>query len=517
MRRWQVCYLTAIIGVAGGLVGATALIGRPFVPSWVGVAWLVGLFVTALNLGYLMAVVVAAQLVKALILDEAQSPGTAQTAILYVVKNEGAELFDRMLASFGANPQIGHDLWLVSNSDTGPRLELERCMVSRLRRRFGGDRVFLFRPDRNPLGRKHVAVQEWAARYRQYQYFVVCDADTELEPGSVARLVAKAEHPANRRITLFQARLRISRSATRFARFLEPGQNSIQRIFSRVNFAVFGSCPYWGHAALIRREEFSKLHVPARVLSHDLWESAALDRADCKSAYCEDVVATEMFPGDFLEYRRRSKRWILGTLEAAPLLFSTRLSTGTRFYLSLALYTYLVEPVFIGWLLLGLLAGDQLGVAAAATSSLMLAGAPVVEFEVGSLCLLTIGFMWLYRPGLVRNGSDRILLAREVVTGTAVLLNSLFYDSLYVVASPWLSKDWQPMRKEAYNGLLFSACFLGMLPSTLFGVALAWAGIRFAPGWVLVASPIILSLLLGSVSVWWTSKSIPDGPQAQGQ
>ena len=472
----------------------------------VGGLWIAGFFFVALNLCYLVVVCLVSIRLRARRLPEAEVARAVRTAILYVVKNEPGDFAECMRRTMTGNNDPANELWLISNSDDEGLRRGEDDAVRALREEYGPQRVRHFRPDVNPLGRKHVAIAQWARAHRECEYFIVCDADSVLYPGAVARLVAKAEHPANRRFMVFQSHLQIDGSRTRFARFLEPGQNIVQKAFCEVNFALFGQSPYYGHGALIRRAPFARLRVPAAVLSHDLWDTAAIDRAGWGIAFCSDVQTREMFPADYLEFRRRSRRWIVGTLEAWPLLFRRRLSLGTRFHLALANYIYIVQPVFLLWVLLGLLAHNSLAGPLLKTQAVFLGGSAALDFEMGGISVATVGLMWAYKQRFARGFREALLVLRDAATGTAVLLNNLFYDSLFILLAPWTARHWRPMRKDAVPERTFSECFRAMLPSTAFGALLLGGSLALDSRWTLYSSPILFSFLFGSALVYWTSR-----------
>lgn len=474
--------------------------------SALAAAWIAGFFFVALNLCYLVVVCVYAAFTRQHYLKEIRPAGPVRVAILYVVKNEAGNLAQRMSDTFSGNRDPSTDLWLISNSDMPAILDVEQTIVRRLRDQHGSDCVHYYRPERNPTGRKHVAIQRWVAECTEYDYFIVCDADTVLFPGAVAKLLGKACHPDNAAFIAFQTQLEITGSRTRFARYLEPGQNIVQKVFCRVNFAVFGHSPYYGHGALIRRAPFSGLDVPEHVLSHDIWDTAAIDRAGWRVAFCPDVKTHEMFPADYIEFRRRSRRWIVGTLETWPLLFRRGLSLGTRFHIGLAQYIYLVQPVFLIWILLGLLSHSSLAGPLLKTQSVFLGGTVALDFEMGGVSVFAVGFMWLYKLQFSRTLRDVALVIRDVVFGTMLLLNNLFYDSLAIAAAPWTSRKWQPMKKDPVQRRTLKECFDLMLPSTCAGMLLLCVGWAVSGRWVLYSSPILLSFLCGSVVVYWTSK-----------
>ena len=468
--------------------------------------WIAGFFFVALNVCYLLVVCLCSVFVKPRLLPETSGSRVVRVAVLYVVKNERGDLASLMARTLAGNEHALTDLWLISNSDDQQMLSHEESLVRALRGQFGRDRVHFYRPERNPLGRKHVAIQRWAADHVEYAYFIVCDADSVLFPDSVSKLIAKAEHTANARFMVFQSHLEITGSQTRFARFLEPGQNIVQKVFCNINFAMFGQSPYYGHGALIRRAPFAQLQVPEAVLSHDLWDTAAVDMAGWGIAFCPDVKTHEMFPPDYIEFRRRSRRWIVGTLEAWPLLFRRGLSLGTRFHIGLAQYIYVVQPVFIIWMLLGLLARSTLAGPLLQTQSVFLGGSSALDFEMGGVSVFTVGLVWTYKLRFTRSLNEALLVLRDVLTGTAVLLNNLFYDSLFIVAAPWTPRSWLPMPKESMHQRTFKECFGLMFPSTCFGAVLTWVGWVVDPRWMLYSSPVLFSFLFGSVMVYWTAK-----------
>ena len=501
-------YVSAVVGLSVLLTAWLASMIRWGESNRVIAAiWTLGFFCIVLNLSYNFVITLCSFFVKSKSVPEATLSEVPATAILYVVKNEEASLLKLMEETFAGNSAENIDLWLISNSDNAQHQEQERRMVSSLKKRFGEECVHYYVPANNPTGRKHLALQKWSADHQEYRYIMVCDADTVLHSGMLLKLIAKAEHPLNKDIMLFQSHMEMRRSVTRFARFIEPGQNLVERAFRRVNSHVFGRSPYYGHSALIRRKEFAKLAVPDYALSHDLWETAAMDLARTRAVLCEDATSEEMLPVNYLEDRARTRRWILGTLEATPLLFKRGLSLGTRFYLFLPLYMYYVQPVFLCWILLGLLAHNSISGSAIAVQPLIIGGAPGLDLEMGGMCLATLSVVWLYRLPFARSVPEFFALAREILLGTGVIVNNILYVSWYIVASPWSQRGWRPMKKEGVENISFRVCWNGMLPSTLIGGVLLAVGLCVAPAWCLLASPILVSFLLGSAAVYWTSKS----------
>lgn len=484
----------------------------------VAAAWVLGFFLVVLNLSYTFIITTCSLFIKRVILPEVEIQAVPRTAILFVVKNEDDSVFKRMEQTFMGNCDANMDLWLISNSNNPEYIAREISRMTGLAGTHGKDRVFYYQPVDNPTGRKHISIQKWGRDHEEYKYMIVCDADTLLYAGTVRKLLAKAEHPANSDIMMFQAHMEMSESRTRFGRFVEPGQNLVEKVFRRVNFAIFGKSPYYGHSALIRRKEFLALDVPAYVLSHDLWETTAIDLSGSRVALCEDVVCSELFPATYLEDRSRTRRWILGTFEATPLLFRRGLSLGTRFHLFIPLYMYFIQPVFLIWILLGIFAANTLTGTAIAVQPLLVGGGVGLDMEMSGMCLATLSVVWLYRLPYARSWRDFWLLLREILMGTLVIINNIVYVSWYVVASPFLARNWTPMNKRKAEQVAFRDCFRQMLPSTVLGIVLLVFGCIAARAWVVLASPILVSFILGSITVYWTSQpvqSVETGPDIE--
>jgi hypothetical protein len=169
---------------------------------------------------------------------------------------------------------------------------------------------------------------------------------------------------------------------------------------------------------------------------------------------------------------------------------------------------YLIQPIFFLWILLGLLAHNSISGSAIAVQPFLLGGASGLDLEMGGMCIATLSAVWLYRLTFSRSFRDFFSLLREVLIGTTVIINNIVYVSWYVLASPWLQKVWKPMKKQCLDDLPFLTCFQAMLPSTIVGGILLFTGICIAPMWTLLASPILIGFLLGSITVYWTSKRV---------
>jgi cyclic beta-1,2-glucan synthetase len=174
------------------------------------------------------------------------------------------------------------------------------------------------------------------AALNDIRYVVTVDADTRLPAGSVARLVGTLAHPLNRAQTdpvsgrivsgysILQPRVEVSpESGNRsiFAR-LYTGDTAIDiysRAVSDIYQDLFGEGIFVGKGIYDVRHFHSSVdgRIPENsILSHDLLEGI-LGRA----ALASDIVLYENFPETYLEFVRRSHRWIRGDWQLSPWLF----------------------------------------------------------------------------------------------------------------------------------------------------------------------------------------------------
>ncbi len=167
------------------------------------------------------------------------------------------------------------------------------------------------------------------------RFVVTVDVDTILPTGSVAKLAATLAHPENSArfdpqtgrlvsgYSILQPRVEMapqSVSRTLFTRFF-AGDTAIDiysRAVSNVYQDLFGSGIFVGKGiydvAAFHRSVDGRVPENA-ILSHDLIEGA-MGRAGLVS----DIVLYEGFPGTYLEYVKRSHRWVRGDWQLLPWL-----------------------------------------------------------------------------------------------------------------------------------------------------------------------------------------------------
>jgi cyclic beta-1,2-glucan synthetase len=176
-------------------------------------------------------------------------------------------------------------------------------------------------------------------------FVLTLDSDTELPPGSAARLAGALAHPLNRpradaagRVrsgyTILQPRVEISpRSARRspFSRLFsgDTGFDIYSRAVSEVYQDLFGAGIYVGKGIYDVDGFRASLddRVPENALvSHDLFEGIC-----GRAALASDIVVYEDYPPHYLAYLQRMHRWIRGDWQLVPwLLPSVPRAKGCR-------------------------------------------------------------------------------------------------------------------------------------------------------------------------------------------
>ena len=329
------------------------------------------------------------------------------------------------------------------------------------------------------------------------------DADSTIPHGTLTKLLAKAEHPENADIGIFQSAIYIVHDYSLFSRANAIGQYYAQKLYFRVNQAVFKRAIGFGHNCLIRSKVFSAMKLPVNVLSHDNWDTALADRAGYRTVFVSDTMTYEEATQNYLEERSRCKRWMKGTLQGWPILFMSKISWTTKFYIFYQCYIYLVHPVLLLWSLAGFVWSSD-------WSQVSL----FVERSYDGLkpllwvLFFTLGTLYGHKFFLSRSWADLKRIAFEVVVSTLVSLNNIFYISLDLFSIPFEGIVWKPMSKNPNARVSVKDCTKALIGGTVFGWLTLIGGILYSPYWVPVGIPNCMSLILSIPVVYFTSKNL---------
>jgi membrane glycosyltransferase len=481
------------------------------------VFWLLGFTILTFNVSYMLVCTFISFFLKPDILAERNIANIPKTAIIYVVRNESEDVIRKSLeGSFRNNFLDQVNLWLLSNSDDPAYIEMEKRVIHEFQTMFGLDRVGYFQTYENSLRRKHVCIQQWLKAFPEYRYFLVCDADSILPQDGLIRLIRKAEHPANREIALFQSQINIGERPTYFARLMGHGQDICQRIFARANQKVFGRGVSYGSGSLIRCAEFRDIEVPEWALSHDIWDTLALEEKGYRVAFCSDVITLGSYPANYLEYLKRGQRWIRGTLESFSACRTAKVSAGTRFMAVYPIYMYSVQPLFLLWILSGFFYNANTWESLLVTQKYSFLGGALFDMEMGSHLVMTMTVVSGHRFFKCKNWKELRMSIAELLTSILLCLNNILFDSFVVLKcflKPERGAPWVAMKKGRPQNLSLREAAKRLWPATLIGVVGWILGLIYNPLWLLAASPFLLSFLLGIPMTYLTSGKAQDSFQ----
>ena len=413
-------------------------------------------------------------------------------ALLYCIKNESFGLRERIAYTLRGNNLSNLYLWILSDSNDLFGKE-EEVLVERLRNEFGREKVS-YRRRVIPEEKKQGNIKDWLLKWgSSYQYFIVCDADSLLPPGWTQEVLRIAEHPKHTKIGIFQSAIYITHEASLYSRMQAIAQFYAQKLYFHVNQAVFGHSIAFGHNCLIRREVFQRIKLPQGILSHDNWETALLEREGYRTVFLQDLISFEEAAPHYLEERKRSKRWLKGTLQGWPLLFLPRISFSTRFLIFYQIYLYLVQPLLCFWIVSTFLGGSRLFASGS------------VSFQLFGF---TLGVLFFHKMAVANHPSDIKRILQETLFSTLIGLQNIFYGTLDFLTIPFEKLGWAPMAKMPGARLSFIECTRNLFVGTLVGAVLLWFGVGQSITWTFFTLPVLLSLILSIPFVYFSSKNL---------
>lgn len=421
------------------------------------------------------------------------------TAMIYFIRGESCGLYERMAYTFQCNFLSNVDLWIVSGEAKQKFLDYETDVLRRLQNRFGASRVKYLHSD-DPGKRKREMMDLWLSRYsKNYEYFIPCDADSLLPENTALKLLRKGQHPKNHDIAVFQTKIVPANTQTYYSRIQALGAEVLGDKWGKMEQTILGRVLSFGHNCLVRCRPFAELRIPDNVLSHDIWDTAYLDRMGQRTVFCVDITTYEEIPANFVEEARRNARWCFGNLESARLLREKGISLSTKFFVFFGVHRYISELVLLVWAMAGIW-----------ISRLTFWGEAVL-FNL-ALELVIMGIIFLHRFTWCRSLKHVQFTFIQVLFSTFVGLNHLFYTSLAVIMFPFKKSQWVPMKKNPYESTDLAFLVRSLWPSTVFGLLCVWISIRYARYWGILSSPMIISFIFGIPFVYFTSKLV-NGPE----
>ncbi len=445
----------------------------------------------------------------------------ARTAVIMPICNEdvatvfaGLQATCRSLAATGALPLF--DFYVLSDTGDPGLRAAELHAWQQLRETLGdkpvreGGRIF-YRWRRRRTRRKAGNVADFCRRWGAgYRYMVVLDADSVMRGDTLAAMVRLMEH--NPRAGIVQTLPEGLRPQTLHARLQQFGSGVTGRLFALgMSYWQLGESHYWGHNAILRVAPFMRhcalAPIPGRgglsgeILSHDFVEAALMRRGGYEVWLAPQLQGSwEQHPSSLLEELQRDRRWCQGNLQNARLIAEPGLRGVHRVMLAVGALSYLMAPVWLVYVGLGLAfgtAGGQIHWLWMLTLVLL-----VLPRALGVLAVQARGEQHLF------GGHARLLgsAALELLLSTLQAPVRMLAHSAFVVgALTGLRLDWKsPSRAAADVAWGDALRRVGALTLPPLALALLTLRDRVSTGVPYLLLPLLVPLLLAVPFAVWT-------------
>jgi membrane glycosyltransferase len=490
----------------------------------------------AINLGWITLTFVSAAIGATVIALRRQRPSlttplVGRTAVLMPTYNENPErvfaAIEAMATGVRALGEDGTFDWFILSDTTDPAIALaEETAFIELRNRLGGEGAPLYyRRRRRNIARKAGNIADFCKRWGgAYDYLLVLDADSLMEPASIVELARRME--ADRDAGLIQTVPRLVHGRTVFARLHQFASRIYgPAIATGLAWWVGSEGNYWGHNAIIRRRAFTEAaglpDLPGKppfgghILSHDFVEAALIRRAGWTVKIADDIQGSyEETPPSLVDFAIRDRRWCQGNLQHVGVLRAAGLHWVSRFHLVSGILSYLASFL---WLLL-ILAGFALAVQGYFTPPDYFSDPhqlfptwPQIDSAL-QLRLLALTALLLLGPKIF--GFLTVLLSRKkrLACGGGLRLTGGFLFEVVlsalmapitmliqsgVVLSILRGKDagWKPQQRDG-GGITWAQAFRWHRWHMVAGIGLALSAWMISPMMVAWLSPLIVGLML---------------------
>ena len=433
-------------------------------------------------------------------------PPQGRTAIAICIRNEDMSAvlppLGRLMDALAARGMADRfALWLLSDTPASPAAESEEAAI----RAFAAGRTDTnYRRRAVNDGFKAGNVMDFLDRHAEgLDHFLCLDADSEMTPDAVLRLVAVLE--ADPKLAIVQQLIHGRPATAAFPRLFQFGMRHGMRTWATGQAWWQGDeGPYWGHNAVIRIAPFrdhcrlGPLPDGSRILSHDQVEATRLTAAGWKVRVLpDDTGSSEANPPTFGDFVTRDLRWAGGNMQYLALLRLPGQTWMARWQLVQAMLLFVGAPLWCAILVLAAVNALTGGGAATPTGWLILL------LLAGWLCHYApklAGYVeLLVKPALAEahGGRDDVLrsAAAEIAFTTLMEPARLMAQSLFLIALPFgLKVGWVPQNR-ADRGVSWADAARQFWPPTVAGVMLTVAFAAASPLALLLAVPVLLSLL----------------------
>lgn len=465
-----------------------------------------------------------------------------RTAILIPTYNEDpASVFGCALATAQALADAGqaeHFALFVISDTTDPLVWLqEESAWLRTQESTAARCPIYYRRRFRNSERKAGNVAEWLRHHgADYAHFIVYDADSLMAPRTLIRMAWAMEHSPS--VGLLQTVPRLLGQRSLFAR-LQQFANQVHGPLAARGLALFSGDAgnFWGHNAILRTEAFAQCaglpHLSGsppwggHILSHDFVEAALLRRGGWAVVIDPTLAGTwEQSPPSLVDFAIRDRRWCQGNLQHARVISAHGLHPMNRLHMLNGIMAYLASPLWLGFLVAGLLLALQAQLILPeyfSADSPLFPTWPVIDAE-RALRLFVITMAILLLPRLLslttlftqararRQFGGSLRLGAGVLT--ELIISSLLAPVMMLMQSKavqqiLLGQDsgWNPQSRQdgrvAWRDLARKHA-----RHTLIGLVVAAMTWFLSPALMLWLSPALLGLTLSIPLSGWTSRPV---------
>ena len=198
---------------------------------------------------------------------------------------------------------------------------------------------------------------------------VVLDADSLMTGQALVQLVAAME--AHSDAGLIQTLPLVINRNTLFARAHQFAARLYGPIIATgLAYWHRGDSNYWGHNAIIRTKAFiDHAGLPdlpgqppfgGHIMSHDFVEAALIRRAGWKVYLVPEITGSyEESPPSLIDFAERDRRWCQGNLQHSRIVPAAGLYWLSRLHLVMGIMSYLASPIWLLFIVLGILLALQ--------------------------------------------------------------------------------------------------------------------------------------------------------------
>ncbi|WP_244457935.1 glucans biosynthesis glucosyltransferase MdoH [Roseomonas fluvialis] len=430
-------------------------------------------------------------------------PPRGRTAIAICVRNEDmSAVLPPLGRLIDGLPAACFDLWVLSDTPAGEAaIAEEAAFLAFARTRPNAH----YRRRTANEGFKAGNVMDFLDNHADgLAYFLCLDADSEMTPAAVLRLVACME--ADDRLAILQQLIHGRPATAAFPRVFQFGMRHGMRAWATGQAWWQGDeGPYWGHNALIRIAPFRELcrlgPLPdgSRILSHDQVEATRLHAAGWKVRVLpDDTGSAEGNPPTFGDFVTRDLRWAGGNMQYLALLRLPGQTLMARWQLVQAILLFLGAPL---WCAILLLAGlNALTGAGASTPTGLLVLLLAATWACHYAAKLAGYAELLLNPALAARHGGRGAVARsaaaEIAFTTLMEPARLMAQSLFLLALPFGMRVGWTAQNRADRGVSWGDAARQFWAPTLAGVVFGAIFAAASPLALLLAAPVLLSLVL---------------------